>query len=111
VRSQLGQLAQKGVDPNTIKLDWAKVKESQREKALRNVKAALLLEKVADREAIHATRDEVDREVQLYAKREREPIAVARAKLEKEGTIGRIADHIRTEKTIQFLFDQAEKQA
>ncbi len=111
VRAQLGQLAEKGIDPATLKLDWAKVKESQRDKALRNVKAALLLEKVADREAIHATRDEVDREVQLYAKREREPIAVVRAKLEKEGTIGRIADHIRTEKTIQFLFDQAEKQA
>jgi trigger factor len=70
-----------------------------------------LLEKIADREAIHATRDEVDREVQLYSKREREPIAVVRAKLEKEGTISRIADHIRTEKTIQFLFEQAEKQA
>jgi len=111
VRSQLGHLAEKGIDPNTLKLDWAKVKESQRDKAVRNVKAALLLEKIADREAIHATRDEVDREVQLHAKREREPIAVVRAKLEKEGTMGRIADHIRTEKTIQFLFDQAEKQA
>ncbi len=111
VRSQLSQLAGKGIDPNSLKLDWAKVKESQREKALRNVKAALLLEKIADREAIHATRDEVDREVQLYSKREHEPIAVVRAKLEKEGTIGRIADHIRTEKTIQFLFEQAEKQA
>ncbi len=111
VRAQLSQLAEKGIDPNTLKLDWAKVKESQRDKAVRNVKAALLLEKVADREAIHATRDEVDREVQLFAKREREPIAVVRAKLEKEGTIGRIADHIRTEKTMQFLFDHAEKQA
>jgi trigger factor len=111
VRSQLSQLAGKGIDPNTLKLDWAKVKESQHDKALRNVKAALLLEKIADREAIHATRDEVDREVQLHAKREREPIAVVRAKLEKEGTLGRIADHIRTEKTIQFLFDQAEKHA
>jgi trigger factor len=111
VRSQLSQLAGKGIDPNSLKLDWAKLKESQREKALRNVKAALLLEKIADREAIHATRDEVDREVQLYSKREREPIAVVRAKLEKEGTISRIADHIRTEKTIQFLFEQAEKQA
>ena len=111
VRAQLSQLAGKGIDPNTIKLDWAKLKEAQRDKALRNVKAALLLEKIADREAIHATRDEVDREVQLHAKREREPVAIVRAKLEKEGTLARIADHIRTEKTIQFLFDQAEKQA
>ena len=32
-----------GVDPRSIKLDWEKVKETQREKALREVKASLLL--------------------------------------------------------------------
>lgn len=111
VRNQLRELAGKGIDPNSIKLDWKKVKEVERDKAVRNVKAALLLDKVAEKEGIHATRDEVDREVQALAKREREAVAVTRAKLEKEGTLARIADHIRTEKTIQLLFDQASKHA
>jgi hypothetical protein len=31
--------------------------------------------------------------------------------LEKEGTLGRIADHIQAEKTLHFLFEQAQKQA
>ena len=39
------------------------MKENQREKALRNVKASLLLEKISEREGIHATKDEVDREL------------------------------------------------
>ena len=47
-----------------VKLDWEKVKETQREKAVREVKASLLLSRIAEREAIHATRDEVDREVE-----------------------------------------------
>lgn len=111
VRNQLRELAGKGVDPNSIKLDWTKVKENQRDKAVRNVRAALLLEKVAEREGIRTTKDEVDQEVQAFAKREREAVPVVRAKLEKEGTLARIADHIRTEKTIQFLFDQASKHA
>lgn len=111
VRNQLRELAGKGVDPNSIKLDWTKVKENQRDKAVRNVRAALLLDKVAEREGIHTTKDEVDHEVQAFAKREREAVPVVRAKLEKEGTLARIADHIRTEKTIQFLFDQASKHA
>jgi trigger factor len=111
VRNQLRDLAGKGIDPNSIKLDWKKVKENQRDKAVRNVRAALLLDKVGEREGIHATKDEVDHEVQAYAKREREAVPVARAKLEKEGALARIADHIRTEKTIQFLFDQASKHA
>ncbi len=111
VGNQLRELAGTGVDPKSIQVDWKKVRENQRDQAVRNVKAALLLDKVAEREGIHATRDEVDREVQTFAKREREPVAVVRAKLEKEGSLARIADHIRTQKTLQFLFDQASKHA
>jgi trigger factor len=111
VRMQLRNLAGEGVDPSQIKLDWQKVKENQRDKAIRNVRASLLLEKIAEREAVGAARDEVDREVQRIARQEREAVAVTRARLEKEGSLGRIAGHIQTEKTLQFLFDQAQKQA
>ena len=109
VRMQLQNLAGRGVDPNTIKLDWAKVKESQHDKALRNVKASLLLEKVAEREGISATKDEVDREIQRIARQEREAVPVTRARLEKEGSVGRLAGAIQTEKTLQFLLEQAQK--
>ena len=110
VRMQLRDLAGRGIDPNTIKLDWEKVKENQRDKAMRNVKASLLLERIANREAVHATKDEVDREVQRLARQEREAVPVTRARLEKEGALARIASHIQTEKTLQFLFEQAQKQ-
>jgi trigger factor len=111
VRMQLRSLAGQGIDPNTIQLDWDKVKENQREKAVRNVRASLLLEKIAEREGISATKDEVDREVQRIARQEREAVAVTRARLDKDGTLGRISGSIQTEKTLQFLFDQAQKQA
>jgi trigger factor len=109
VRMQLNDLAGRGVDPNTIKLDWAKVKETQAEKATRNVRASLLLEKIAEKEGIHANKDEVDAEVQRIARREREAVPVTRAKLEKDGALARIAGHIQTEKTLQFLFENAKK--
>jgi trigger factor len=111
VRAQLRELAGHDVDPNSINVDWSKVKENQRDKAVRNVKASLLLEKISDRENIKASKDEVDREVQRIARQEREAAAVTRARLEKEGTLGRIAGHIQTEKTLQFLFEQAQKHA
>lgn len=111
VRMQLSDLAGHGIDPGDVKLDWTKVKEKQRDKAVRNVRASLLLEKIAERESISATRDEVDREIQRIARQEREAVPVTRARLEKEGSIGRIAGHIQTEKTLQFLFEQAQKQA
>jgi trigger factor len=111
VRMQLTDLAGRGIDPGELKLDWAKLKEKQRDKAVRNVRASLLLEKIAEKESIGATKDEVDREIQRIARQEREAVPVTRARLEKEGAIGRIAGHIQTEKTLQFLFDQAQKQA
>jgi trigger factor len=111
VENQLRTLAAQGIDPKSIKLDWAKVRESQKDRAARDVKASLLLDKIADREAVVATTEEVDREVQRIAKQQREAVALTRAKLQKEGVIGRIAGNIRTEKTLNFLFEHARKEA
>ncbi len=108
--AQLRQVTGREVDLSKLNLDWAKVKEKQRDPAVRSVKALLLLEKVSDKEGIKATRDEVDREVQRIAQQAREPIPVTRARLDKDGTLARIANHIQTEKTLQFIFEQAQKQ-
>ena len=111
VEQSLRTLAAEGVDPKSLKLDWNKVKETQREKATREVKASMLLDKLADREAIAATREEVDREVERAARQQREPVAAVQMRFEKDGTLGRIASHIRTEKTLNFLFEHARKTA
>ncbi len=111
VEQSLRSMNADGVDLKSLKLDWAKVKETQRDKAVREVKASLLLARIAEREAIHATRDEVDKEVERLARMQREPVAALRIKFEKDGTLGRIAHHIQTEKTLTFLFEQARKTA
>ena len=108
---QFKDLADRGVDPSKLKIDWTKLKDSQRPKAIHDVKASLLIDKVAEAESIHATNDEVDHEVQRIAKQEREPVAATRKKLEKEGILGRIAYRIRGEKTLNFLFEHARKEA
>ena len=111
LESSLRTLAAEGVDPKSIKLDWKKLKETQQDKATREVKASLLLSRIAEREAIHATRDEVDKEVDRMARAQREPFAAVRLRFEKDGTLGRIANHIQTEKTLNFLFEHAQKTA
>ena len=107
----LGALAARGVDPRQVKIDWEKLKESQRERAIREVRASMILDRIADRESIAAMTDEVDRELQRIARQEREPVAALRMKLEKDGTLRRIANRIRTEKTLNFLFDKSRKEA
>ena len=111
VERNLRMLAAEGVDPRSIKLDWEKVKASQRDKAVHDVKASLLLDKIAEAEQLYATQDEVDHEVQRLARQEREPVAATRKRLEKDDGVRRIANHIRTEKTLNFLFEHARKEA
>jgi trigger factor len=110
IKNRTGRaLAERGVDPKSLNLDWKKLKESQWDKALREVKASMLLSRIAEREAIAPTRDEVDKEVERIARQQREPFAAVRLRFEKDGTLGRIASHIQTEKTLSFLFEHAGK--
>lgn len=111
VENQFRQLAAQGMDPRQLNLDWAKLKESMAPRAQRDVKASLILDKVSERESIGATNEEVDAEVAKIARQQRENVPVVRAKLQKEGALGRIAGHIRTDKTLRFLFEQARKEA
>lgn len=111
VERYLSGLAAEGEDVRSLKLDWKKIQESQRDRAVREVKASLLLGKVADVENIYAANDEVDREVQRIARQEREAVASVRARLQKEDGLRRIASRIRTEKTLNFLFEHATKVA
>lgn len=109
LRQRLGELAAQGVDPRNLDLDWEKVKESQRDRAVHDVRASILLDKIAERESIEVTHDEVDQQVQRIAKQRREPAVSVRKELEEANELGRIATRIRTEKTLNLLFEQARK--
>jgi trigger factor len=111
VEQRLRGLSQQGLDPKSLKLDWDSSQEAQREPATREVKASLLLSRVAEREGIVPTRDEVDKQVERLARQQREAFAPLRLRLEKDGTLSRIASHIQTEKTLNFLFEHANKTA
>ncbi len=111
LESRLRELAAQGVDPRKLNIDWEELKKSQADRARRDVKASLLLDKIAERESIETLNDEVDREIHRASKQMREPAAAVRMKFEKDGTLRNIAARIRTEKTLTFLFENARKVA
>lgn len=106
---QLRSMQAQGVDTSKIRIDWQKLRQNQYEQAKHDVKAALLLGKIASAENLHATEEEIDAEVQRIARQRREPVAAVRLKLEKEGGIQTIVNRIITDKTLKFLFDHAVK--
>ncbi|MBK7926259.1 MAG: trigger factor [Bryobacterales bacterium] len=111
VESRLYELAGAGVDVKKLNLKWDEIREAQKDRAVREVRASMLLDKIAEREAIEVLNDEIDREIHTIARRERQPAAAVRKQLEENGTIRRIALQIRTSKVLSFLFEQSKKVA
>jgi trigger factor len=109
LEQRVSSLSQQGIDVKKLNIDWKRLRESMRDAAIREVRASLILGRVAERETIVATNQEVDSEVERIARQEREPTAAIRKKLLADGTLDRIASHIATEKTLNFLFEHATK--
>jgi trigger factor len=103
----VGRLFQQGVDPMKAGIDWKQFRDEQKAPAEDTVRAALLLDEIAKREAIAITDEDVRAEIEDYAAQTgREPAAV-RAALEKEGGLGRIYAGLRRERTVKWLLEKA----
>jgi trigger factor len=100
----LRALAAQGLKAEQLKqMDMGRLREGQREAAEREVKASLLLEKIADAENIQVSDDEVDKEVQALAQQMQQAPEAIRARLEQNGALGRIKDRMRTDKALDML--------
>ena len=103
------RLIEQQVDPMKTNINWEEFRERQREAAAEAVKSALLLDEVARRENITASDAEVDEEIARYASRTGRTPAAVRARLEKEGGLGRVYAGIRRERTLEFLLSRASR--
>lgn len=86
------------------KMDWGRLREGQREAARREVKASLVLEKIADAEKIEVTDEELDREVQAVAQQTQQPVDAVRERLTENGGVDRIRTRLRNDKALDFLY-------
>ncbi len=101
----LRALAAQGMRAEDLrKMDWSRLRSGQHDQAVREVKAALVLDKIADLENLEVTDEEVDKEVNALAAQSRQSVEEVRARLTQDGAINRIRDRIRNEKALEFLY-------
>jgi trigger factor len=104
----LRALAAQGMREEDLKkMDLQRLRAGQKERALHEVRASLLLEKVAEEEKIGVEDAEVDREVEALAKQTKQTPEAVRARLTRDGALDRIRSRIRAEKTLDFLYQQS----
>jgi trigger factor len=101
------RLIDQQVDPMKTNINWEDFRERQRDAAAEAVRGALVLDEVARREAVTVSNDEVEAEIARYAERTGRTPAAVRARLDKEGGIGRLYNGLRRERTIDFLLARA----
>ena len=101
----LRALAAQGMKTEDMKrMDFSRLRSGQREAALREVKASLLLEQIADAEKIEVSDEELEHELQMLASQSKQTIEEVRARLTPDGGLDRIRHRIRNEKTLDFLY-------
>ena len=104
----LRALAAQGLTAEQMKkMDLQRLRAGQREQAVHDVKAALLLERVAEEENIQVSDEEFDRELEALAKQSKQTSEAVRARLTRDGGLDRIRTRIRNEKTLDFLYHQS----
>jgi trigger factor len=104
----LRALASQGMKAEDIKkMDLNRLRVGQREQALQEVKASLVLDKIAEEEKIEVSDEEIDREIDALATQSKQTPEAIRARLTRDGALDRIRNRIRSEKTLDFLYRQS----
>ena len=89
------------------KMDLKRLRSDQREQALQDVKASLLLEKIAQEENIEVAEEEVNREIEALAAQSKQTPEAIRARLAEDGALERIRARIRNDKALDLLYRQS----
>jgi len=100
-------LAQQGVDPRAVNVDWVSLRRRQEERAKDDVKAELVIDRIATEEKIEVTDEELDHEIEHMAGHSGESAEAFRARLTKQGALDRMRAKLRSDKTIDWLAQNA----
>lgn len=88
------------------KMDFARLREAQRESAVNEVKASMILDKIAAAENVSISDEELENELQIISLQTREPLETLRTRLTNDGALPRIREQLRREKVANLLFER-----
>ncbi len=108
IERTLGQLLAQGIDPRETQVDWRKVREETRPEAEKEVRVALVLNRVADAEKIELTEEEVDDVIREMAKERHITAAELKTRLTRDGKLDTLKYTRRNQKALDFIYRNAK---
>jgi trigger factor len=105
------RMRRQGVDPDTIDWDFGKIVNELRPGAEKAVRRTLLLEAIAEREAIAPSDADVDAEIERIAQAAQRPVPAVRRMMERNADLETLRHGLRERMTLDFLVRHATAQA
>jgi trigger factor len=88
------------------KLDFGRLRAAQRDEAEREVRASLVVDRIAEAEKVEVTDAELDNEVLMLSIQTREPYDTLKDRLKQDGGMNRLREEMRREKTSSVLYEK-----
>jgi trigger factor len=90
-------------------LDFGRLRAVQRDQAVNEVKASLILDKLAELEGTTVTEDELEREIYMAALKGRESFDAMKDRMAADGSIERMREQMLREKTGTQIYEKLAK--
>jgi len=92
-------LAAQGVDPRAVNVDWY-LANRQKDRAVEDVKAELLLDRIATRGKHRRDEEDVENKWKRWRNAVANPLQAVRANLTRQGALDRMKSNLRSQKTL-----------
>lgn len=103
----LRALAQQGMSTEEMRqLDFARLRSAQRDQATNEVRASMILDRLAETENVQVSDEDLDRELLIASIQAREPMEQMRERLSKDGGLDRMRDQMRRERTGTAVYEK-----
>ena len=93
---------------DSLNIDWQAFREGQRAPATEAVGSAIVLDEIAKRDNIVVTEEDIDGELQRYAQQTGHTVPSIKARLQKDGELGRLTAGLRREKAVSLVISRAK---
>ncbi len=101
-------LAQQGMNPRGLDVDWDKIRSDQYDQAVRDVRGILILERLAEKEGIAVTSEDTENELRTMAEETGQTVHAIREAMAQNDGLERMPGQIRNNKILDLLRDRVK---
>ena len=104
----LRALAAQGMKTEDMRrMDFGRLRAGQEEFATKEVKSSVLLAKIAIKENIQVSDEELEREIEAMAAQMQQPVEEVKKRLTEDNAVERLRDRMRSEKALNLLYSNS----